>query len=310
MTSTRLILNADDFGMSRGITDGIILAHRYGFLTSTSLMPNMPAAEYALDRAAQFPHLGIGVHLNICAGRPILPPEEIPSLVGANGRFHPASVMIRRLWSGRARSREIFAEFRAQIRWMKDCGNTPTHADSHHHMHLYPAAVLPFVRALESEGISCARAPRCTLWPHGADTSLADRLGGPHEGSLARRVFVRADRAALQFVPFRGLRMPQARVSFRSRDRHKVDALEEQWLAALLNPPPGTFEWTCHPGLFERGFSETDGIHAQRERELHWLTSTDFRDAVDRAGIQLITYRELAESRILQPASRREPALP
>lgn len=310
MTAARLIVNADDFGMSRGITDGIILAHRYGFLTSTSLMPNMPASEYALDRAAKHPRLGIGVHLNICAGRPILTPGEVPSLVDDTGCFHPATVMIRRLWTGRARSSELFAEFRAQIRWMKVRGLIPTHADSHHHMHLYPAAALPFVRALKSEGILCTRAPRCTVWPKPAGSSLADRLGGPHEGTLHRRIFVRIYRSALQLGPFRALRMPRARLSFRLRDRHYLDALREQWLAAILNPPKGTFELTCHPGFFERGFSETDRIRSQREQELHWLTSADFRDALSRPGLELITYRDLAESPLARAASRQEPALP
>lgn len=310
MTGTRLIVNADDFGLSHGITDGIILAHRYGFLTSTSLMSNMPAAEYALDRAAKFPRLGVGIHLNLCAGRPILPPEEVPSLIGANGCFHLADVMIRRLWAGRARGREIFAEFRAQIRWMKDRGTVPTHADSHHHMHLYPAAVLPFVRALKSEGIFRARAPRCTAWTAGKKLSFADHFGGPHEGALTRRMSVRAYRSALQFGPFRNLRMPRARVSLRSRDRHNLDALGEQWLAALSKPRTGTFEWTCHPGLFERGFSETDRIHTHRELELQWLTSTEFRDAIDRAGIGLITYRDLSDKPVTCTASHQEPALP
>jgi predicted glycoside hydrolase/deacetylase ChbG (UPF0249 family) len=310
MTERRLIVNADDFGMSRGITDGIILAHRYGFLTSTSLMPNMPAAEYAVERAAKFPGLEIGIHLNICAGRPILPPDRIPSLVGASGRFHPPQVMIRRLWSGRAAGREIQAEFRAQIHWMKARGVVPTHADSHHHMHLYPAAVLPFVHALRSEGILCARAPRCAVWPQSAKAALADRLGGPHEGSLARRLFVRAYRSALQFTAFRGFRMPSSRVSFRSRDRHNLAALGEQWKAAIRNLPSGTFELACHPGLFERGFSETDAIHAQREEELHWLTDRDWRDAVDRAGIRLITYRDLDDRRAERSRVSRQPALP
>ncbi len=86
----RLIVNGDDFGMSQSTTDAIVLAHRYGFLTSASLMMNMPAAEYAVSRMAKLPQLGIGVHLNICSGRPILPPKQIPSLVDARGRFHPA----------------------------------------------------------------------------------------------------------------------------------------------------------------------------------------------------------------------------
>lgn len=301
MSATRLIVNADDLGMSRGITDGIMSAHRYGFLTSASLMANMPAAEYAVERVAEFPSLGVGVHLNICSGRPLLPPGEVRSLVGEDGRFHPPGTMVRRLCSGRARPREIRAEFAAQICWMRDHGLVPTHADSHHHMHLYPGAVLPFVRALKSEGITCARAPRCTVWADGAGLSLPDRIGGPHEGPLSRRLFVRAYRTALQFGPFRGLWMPSARLSFHSRDRHDLEALGEQWRTALTSPQRGTFELTCHPGLFERGFSERDRICALRVKELEWLTSSEMRRDIESSGIQIITYRELSESAAAQP---------
>ncbi|GEM_PF-384538 len=250
MTRTRVIVNADDFGMSRGITDGIIFTHRYGIVTSTSLVANMPAAEYALERVAKFPNLGVGVHLNICAGKPILPINKVRSLVGSDGQFHPPRVLIRRLCNGGVRQREIFAEFCAQIRWMKHRGYVPTHADSHHHMHLYPAAVLPFVHALKSEGLFRARAPRCAIWSESAATDLAGRFGGPYKGSLARRLLVRMYRSVLQFVAFRALSMPSARLSLRSRDRHNPGATGKQWAAALLLPQPGTFELTCHPGFF------------------------------------------------------------
>ncbi len=309
MSATHLIVNADDLGMSRGITDAIIIAHRYGFLTSASLMPNMPAADYAIDRVSKFPSLGVGVHLNICFGRPLLPPADVRSLVGPDGTFHSPRVMIRRLFTGRVRSREIFAEFTAQIRWMKQHGIAPTHADSHHHMHLYPAAVLPFVRALKSEGIRCARSPRCTVWTRGSST-LADRLGGPHEGPFARRAFVRGYRSALQFGAFRSFRMPSARLSFHSRDRHNLEALEEQWKLALLAPAPGIFELTCHPGLPERGFSERDSIRDLRENELHWLADREMREILTRNQIQLITYRHLAEHPAAQPAPNHAPVLP
>jgi predicted glycoside hydrolase/deacetylase ChbG (UPF0249 family) len=303
MTNTRLIVNADDFGMSRGFTDGTVLAHRYGFLTSASLMVNMPAAEYAVARLATVPRLGVGVHLNICRGRPILPPREVPTLVDASGSFRSPSVMIRKLWSGRASAREIEAEFRSQIRWMKDRGVTPTHADSHHHMHIYPAAVRPFLRALAAEGIRCARAPRCSVWPN------TGPAGGPHEGSVARRLFVQAYRTALQFTAFRSLEMPDSRVSFRSRDRRDLAVLGERWKTAIASLPPGTFELACHPGLFERGFSEADRMHAQREEELHWLTDLEWRRVVERSGVQLITYHDLSEGRALQPEVSEAPAL-
>jgi predicted glycoside hydrolase/deacetylase ChbG (UPF0249 family) len=303
MTPTRLVVNADDCGMSRGITDAIVLAHRYGFLTSTSLMANMPAAKYAISRVAAMPTLGVGVHLNICAGRPILPAREIPTLVASNGNFHSPPVMIRRLWTWRASGREIEAEFRAQIQWMKDHGVTPTHADSHHHMHIYPAAALPFARALAAEGIRCARAPRSSVWPRNGE------IGGPHEGPLLRRVFVQSYRTALQLGVFRNLDMPASRISFLSRDRHNPASLGARWMRAIASLPAGAFELACHPGLFERGFSETDPIRVQREQELEWLTGREWIDAVRQSGVRLITYRDLSDRPAANPAHTEAPVL-
>ena len=290
MKETRLIVNADDLGMSRGITDGIILAHRYGIVTSASLMVNTPAAEYAVERLAKTPQLGVGVHLNVCAGAPVLPREKVPTLVGIDGKFHPPAVMIRKLWLWRVALSEIEAEFRAQLRWAKERGIAVTHADSHHHMHIYPAAVLPFVRALAAEGIECARTPRMGVWPR---PSRFRSIGGPHEGGVCRRVAVQAYRGALRRTPFRKLRMPDARISFFSKDRRDPSALLKQWKVAIENLPSGTFELACHPGLFERGFSESDPILRQRENELQWLADRELRDLIDRRRIRLISYRDL-----------------
>ncbi|MGA8365768.1 MAG: carbohydrate deacetylase [Candidatus Acidiferrales bacterium] len=306
MERARLIVNGDDFGMSRGITEGIILAQRYGFLTSASLMVNMPAAEYAIARMAKkAPELAVGVHLNICQGRPVMPPREVASLVDAEGNFEPPARMIRKLWRGTAAGNEIEAEFRAQIRWLKDRGVAPTHADSHHHMHIYPAAAGPFARALAAEGIRCARAPRCSAWPKSRLFRAAfwSSAGGPYEGGPARRILVGAYRGALQGFFFHGLDMPTRRISFHSRDRRDPAALGERWKAAIESLPAGTFELACHPGLFERGFSEADPIHEQREEELRWLTDPEWLDAVERSGVQLITYSDLAEMRAAHPSA-------
>lgn len=301
MNETRLIVNADDFGMSRGTSDGILLAHRYGFLTSTSLMVNMPASEYAISQAAHAPKLGIGIHLNLCCGKPISRASEVPSLVGADGNFHAPSTLIRRLWRWQVSLREVESEFRAQIRWMTARGLHPTHADSHHHMHIYPAAALPFLRALHAERIRCARASRCARFPK--DNSV----GGPHEGSLARRLLVQSYRSALQSTLFCTLISPDCRISFLSRDRRNLTRLGLRWKSTFANLPPGTFELACHPGFFEKGFSESDPIHLQREEELHWLTDRDFRKVLDRAGVQLITYNQLigerTEARVTQQAA-------
>jgi chitin disaccharide deacetylase len=293
MTGSRLIVNADDFGMSRGITDGIILAHRYGMVTSTSLMVNMPAAEYAVSRLAGGASLGVGAHLNITAGRPVLAAQKVPTLVDPDGKFHGVEVMARRLWRWQVAGSEIEAEFRAQIQWMKDRGLTPTHADSHQHVHIYPAAIGPFIRSLTAAGIRCTRAPRSVAWPK-TGALCADLIGGPHEGSLGRRLSVRLYRGSLQSVVFRMFDMPDSRVSFHSRDRRDLGLLGERWKSTFENLPKGTFELACHPGLFESGFSESDRIRALREKELQWLTDHEWRDALDRSNIRLISYRDLS----------------
>ncbi|HZW50654.1 MAG TPA: ChbG/HpnK family deacetylase, partial [Rudaea sp.] len=257
--------------MSRGITDGIILAHRYGFLTSASLMANMPAAEYAVARARAFPRLAVGLHLNICQGRPLLPASEVSSLVGADGNFHPPREMARRLWTQRAAPAEIEREFREQILWMKGRGLPPSHADSHHHMHLYPAAARAFARALAAEAIPCARSCRCTEWPKGR------AIGGPYGGGVVRRVCVQAYRRALQRTILRRFGSPDSRVAISLGSAPRSVDLRDRWKTTLENLPPGTFELSCHPGLFERGFSEGDAIRMRREEELLCLADHDVR---------------------------------
>jgi predicted glycoside hydrolase/deacetylase ChbG (UPF0249 family) len=287
MKEKRLIVNADDFGMNRGISDGILLAHRFGFLTSTSLMVNMPGSDYAVQCLTAVPALGSGIHLNICQGKPISPVGDVPSLVGTNGYFHPPPVMIRKLWRWQVSVGELETEFRAQIRWMKSHGLHPTHADSHHHMHIYPAAVRAFARSVEAEGIQSVRASRFSCWPK------SPVLGGPYEGGIVRRLLVHAYRHALQRSVLQKFSSADNRISFPSAARRDSANLGALWATAFENLPAGTFELACHPGFFERGFSELDPIHRQREDELGYLTDPEMRAVIKRCNINLISYSQL-----------------
>jgi len=120
VSSKRLIINADDFGWTRGITDGILRAHKDGVVTNTSLLVNQPASEYAIAQMRTAPRLGVGIHLNLCSGAPVLPASRVPSLVGPDGNFHAAIEMARRLSRWRVSTSEIEAEFRAQIQWARE----------------------------------------------------------------------------------------------------------------------------------------------------------------------------------------------
>jgi chitin disaccharide deacetylase len=292
MKKKRLIVNADDFGMSRGISDGILLAHRFGFVTSASLMVNVPGTDYAVERLAAAPALSVGIHLNICQGKPISSARDVPGLVDASGDFHPPPAMIRKLWRWQVSTLELEAEFLAQIRWMKSRGLQPTHADSHHHMHIYPAALSAFARSVAAEGIPCVRASRFSCWPkHGV-------LGGPHEGGIVRRLLVQSYRSTLQRTILHRFNSADSRISFPSGARRDSTNLGVLWMSAFENLPNGTFELACHPGLFEGGFSESDPIHRQREDELSWLTNPEMRAVIERSAIHLISYRQLPVEQI------------
>ncbi|SHE46286.1 hypothetical protein SAMN02746089_00268 [Caldanaerobius fijiensis DSM 17918] len=122
----RLIVNADDFGMTVGVTEGIIHCYQKGILTSTVLMANMPSRFLAAKLAQQNPSLGIGVHLNLTCYKPLLPPTEVPSLVDANGWF---------IYDTSKHDRydivDVEKELRAQVAEAKRLGINPTHIDLH-----------------------------------------------------------------------------------------------------------------------------------------------------------------------------------
>src|SRR5476651_2669702 len=83
----RLIVNADDFGLSKSVNEAVVRAHRDGILTTASLMVNEPGFDEAVKLAKENPSLGVGLHLTLLCGKSALPPEKIPSLVNSRGEF-------------------------------------------------------------------------------------------------------------------------------------------------------------------------------------------------------------------------------
>jgi predicted glycoside hydrolase/deacetylase ChbG (UPF0249 family) len=290
MKSKRLIINADDLGMSRGITDGILRAHREGVVTSASLIVNQAGSEYAVAQLVKYPDLGVGIHLNISEGTPVLPPQQVPTLVTRDGCFYPPAQMVRRLWRWHTSPHELEAEFRAQIRRMKDRGLSITHGDCHHHMHLYPCAVAPFRRALLAEGIHCARAPRHRHWPRDG------YIGGPHAGPAYRRLLVCAYADFTQRVTFRPLITPDSCLTCHPRYANRLESLTEGWKAALQNIIPGVYELGCHPSLRDPAFSDHTYWRERRELELRILTDPAFRTVIEENNIELINYSNLTVS--------------
>ncbi len=132
----RLIVNADDFGMTDGVSIGILHAHADGIVTSTTTMMNMPSVNFAFRLSKDFPNLGIGIHLVLTAGRPLV--DGASSFTDSNGNFiklhaypnsQPKHINLN----------ELYTEWKAQIElFIELAGKKPTHIDSHHHVHLIP----------------------------------------------------------------------------------------------------------------------------------------------------------------------------
>ncbi len=129
------MVNADDFNLTEGVTRGILEAHRQGIVTSTTVMVNLPGLERSRELASGTPRLGVGLHLNLTFGSPVLPVAEVPSLLDRDGRFIHDHARLETAGD----LAEIRAELAEQVRRFQAAfGRRPTHLDSHHHIHRHP----------------------------------------------------------------------------------------------------------------------------------------------------------------------------
>jgi predicted glycoside hydrolase/deacetylase ChbG (UPF0249 family) len=156
----QLVVNADDLGLTSAVNDGIFDAHDLGILTSASLFASAPATGDAIRRARTRISLGVGAHLTLVDGAPVLPAQSIPTLVTGDGRF-------RRSWRpfivaclrGRVLLDEVERELSAQIERLIDAGIRLTHLDTHKHVHLYPPVFAIVARLAARFGIPVVRVP-------------------------------------------------------------------------------------------------------------------------------------------------------
>lgn len=191
-----LVINGDDFGYSAAINRAIVEAHEAGGLTSATLLVNQGASREALRLARRYPTLGVGWHVNLTEGGPVLPPGAVPSLVDRRGQFRPLGAQLAGLAGGRVRVAEVERELRAQLALLLDAGLTPTHADGHLHAHAFPH-VLPIVlRIMAERRIPALRSPLLGSWlpPRAAAARLVAWAERRRAMALRRRGVVLAGR--------------------------------------------------------------------------------------------------------------------
>ena len=284
----QLILNADDFGLTRGVNEGIIRAHRQGILTSTTLMATSRAFDDAVARAKAEPAFGVGCHLVLVGGTAVSSPAEIPSLVDSAGRF-PRTLpeFVAKVSSGSVRSRDIERELRAQIEKIRGAGIEPTHVDTHKHTHAHPVVMNILGRVARDMGITRVRKPAEDLAASWQTQSQGERSWG----SLASAAAVRAIAPWFQSLARKyGLRTPDHFLGLAMTGRLGTAALR-QLIDAL---PDGTSEIMLHPGVCDADLAATGSrLQQQRQLEMEALLAPEVREAVERNGVRLITYREL-----------------
>jgi hopanoid biosynthesis associated protein HpnK len=290
----RLIVNADDFGMTEGVNRGILDSHQHGIVTSTTLLATGAAFESAVAAGREHPRLGIGVHLNLSEGRPVSLPAEIPSLVNSQGQLHltPGKLCFAIL-TGRVRIAEIETELRAQITKVMNAGIIPTHVDGHMHVHVLPGVSKAVVNVAQEFHIPAVRCP--------VEPTTALRATKARNESLTKRrlisLAVSANALKLRhLVRNAGLVYPAHFYGI-----FATGYLDTQAIAQILQAVPASAdpsELMCHPGYIDAALADTGGeLQHQRETERAALTSSETLRELSTKSIALVTYRELIEPR-------------
>ena len=284
-----LILNADDFGYTRGVNEGIIRAHRDGLLTSATLMANGAAFDDAVERAKANPTLGVGCHLVLTGGNAVAPKEKIRSLADENGRL-PQSLpaLVARLSVGSVRREDMETELRAQLEKIRRAGIDLTHVDTHKHTHVHPRVMDAVGRVAREFGITRVRNPIEHLrdsWR----TARSENSGLVE--NMAVSCAVRSAGAWFQAISRKhGLRSPDHFLGLAVTGRVSAAAL-----CRLIDTlPDGRTEIMTHPGVCDDELRSTDTrLNEQRETELDGLLSPKARQLAQSKGVRLISYREL-----------------
>lgn len=270
----QLIINADDFGISHGVNVGIIEAAEAGVVTSASMIVNLPDFADALDRARSCPKLSLGLHLNLTAGRPL---TSVPSLTRRRtGEFYPLPVLVARASFGLLDLSDIARECLAQIDRMIEVGFSPTHLDSHRHVHAHPAISATVTRVAASRGILQVRVPCEPLRANMTDWRATLKKSG-----LLICARLSGQRAAGDRIDnFFGISLEGGK-SFAKR-----------LFALIPQLPTGTTELMTHPGYADASLAERDSYTLERVTELRVLCSDEFRHLLVQCGVTLTSFAD------------------
>jgi len=279
----RLIVNADDFGLSPEVNAGVIRAHRDGILGSASLMVAEPAAKAAAELARQNPALDVGLHAVVCRGRSTLDAAHLHGAVDASGRFLEKPVLAgMRYFFDRSMRTKMTDELRAQVERHLELVGYLNHIDGHLNFHVHPLFADILIELAVEYKVPCIRLPRESVI-----TTLRLRRNNVPSKLIESVIFRILSRRARRMMTERGLRSTDALFGL-----HQSGHLDEDYVVGVIDQlRDGTTELYFHPAADVGGIPPSPA--AQLEVEI--LTSPRMREAIDRNAVELITFAELSK---------------
>jgi hopanoid biosynthesis associated protein HpnK len=289
----RLIVNADDLGLTHGVNRAILECHTSGVVSSATLMAGGAAFHHAVEMVRSTPALSVGCHVVLVDGMPVLDRAAVPSLL-ANGSAHEGfhsrlPAFAAQAVMGRLDREQLVDEIVAQVKKVRSAGIQVTHFDTHKHTHIFPAVLEAMAAAALICGVPAIRNP----FVPGAALRMSQFAGQP---SLWKRYgqvqvlrhFGRQFRERMKRV---GLATPDGVIGVVETGSLDGSLLQQ----AIESLPAGTWELVCHPGYDDADLRAANTrLLASRDGERRLLVSRELREFLDRQKIRVIGYREFA----------------
>ncbi len=282
----RVIVCADDFGLTVEVNKAVEAACRDGVLTCASLMVGEQAVADAVAVAKRLPALGVGLHIVLVDGTPVLPPAQIPDLVNSQGRFptDQLSAGFRFFFKPGVRA-QLAAEITAQFEAFKATGLTLDHVNAHKHMHLHPTVAKLIIAIGKRYGMRAMRVPAEPPYPVEQADAVKSGLGAKamYWWSLVLRGQIKRAGLACNDHLF-GLAW--------------TGQLSETRLLGLIpHLPPGISEIYSHPAATRDATLTTLMPDYRHETEFTALISQRLAQLIAKSGIELTTYAGLTAAR-------------
>ena len=286
----RLIINADDFGLTAGVNRAIVECHRAGSVASATLMANSAEFARAVDLARAHPKLGVGCHVTLVDGEPLSPAAQVGSLLlpGTQSFRLSAADFARAAVRKQIAPQDIATEAAAQIRKLQDAGVKVTHIDTHKHTHIFPVALQALLAVAKDLGISAIRNPFAPLHV------ITKKTIAKQPALWLRYIQVKM---LSRYAP--GFRRAVKDAGLRTTDGAfgviATGILDEKLFHAILDSiPDGTWELVCHPGYNDESLQGVrTRLRESRVVERNVLTQPNLRDEFRQRGIELISFADL-----------------